>query len=164
MNEQPLNCKLRQLEAIGGESTVAVLTDILIAPEAEAPAIIAQWPASRGWPSLQTTGLDWLLLSDLANALNQPELAQSLEELGPSVSVDDANGPWIYVLPTGLRDAVAGIARDDLGAVAASWAEGEEATARDLTAQDAERLLVEIQALALRARGEQKPMLLWVSL
>lgn len=41
---------------------------------------------------------------------------------------------------------------------------GEEAGAMGLTPQAAEELLRGLQALAIRARDGQKPLLLWVSM
>ncbi|TDK31263.1 hypothetical protein E2F50_20175 [Rhizobium deserti] len=143
---------------------MAVLTDILVAPAADAPAIISEWPNSKKWPALQTTGLDWLVLADLAEALGQSALAQSIENLDPSSSADETQGPWVYVLPTELRDHIASIASSDLSTVAEAWSDKGEANARGLTAKDAERLLLEIQPLAVAARDSGKPMLLWVSL
>ncbi|MGZ2506082.1 hypothetical protein EHI47_38925 [Rhizobium leguminosarum] len=143
---------------------MAVLTDIVIASANDAPAIIAQWPGSKMWPGLQTTGLDGLVLADLAEALGQVNLARSIEDLDPSAFADEANGPWVYVLPNELRDHLANIDASDLDRVAQVWAEKEEASARGLTAQDAQRLLLEIQPLAAVARDGQKPMLLWISM
>ncbi|WP_105436354.1 hypothetical protein [Neorhizobium tomejilense] len=143
---------------------MAVLTDILVAPATDAPAIISEWPNSKRWPSLQTTGLDWLVLADLAEALGQAALARSIENLEASSSADETKGPWVYVLPTELRDHIASIASIDLSTIAEAWSDKEEAKARGLTAQDAQRLLLEIQPLAVSARDGQKPMLLWVSM
>lgn len=143
---------------------MAVLTDILIAPTHDAPAIIANWPGAKNWPGLQTTGLDALVLSDLAVALAQTTLATAIEELDPYSSADEANGPWLYVLPNELRDHLATLTADDLGPIAKSWSEQEEAIARGMTEEDAARLLSQIQSLAVTARNDQKPMLLWVSL
>jgi hypothetical protein len=143
---------------------MAVLTDILIAPAHDAPAIIANWPGAKNWPGLQTTGLDALVLSELATALGQSTLATAIEELDPYTSADEANGPWLYVLPTELRDHLASLAADDLGPIARAWAQQEEATARGMTEDDAARLLSQIQSLAVTAQDGQKPMLLWISL
>lgn len=146
---------------------MAVLTDILIAPTQDAPAIIANWPGAKNWPGLQTTGLDALVLSDLAEALGQSALAIAIaiaiEELDPH-SFKEANGPWLYVLPNDLRDHLANLKADDLGPIARIWSEQEEAIARGMTEDDAARLLLQIQSLATTARDDQKPMLLWVSL
>lgn len=143
---------------------MAVLTDILIAPEHDVPAIVAQWPGAKNWPALQTTGLDWLILAELAEALDQAPLAQAMEQLDPASSADEVNGPWVYVLPMPLRDTIAALGPDRLGPVAKAWAGREEADAAGLTPADAERLLRDIHALAIRARDEGKPMLLWISL
>lgn len=143
---------------------MAILTDIVVASANDAPAIIARWPGSKLWPGLQTTGLDGLVLADLAEAFGQVDLARSIEDLAPSAFADKANGPWVYVLPNELRDQLANIAASDLGKVAQIWANKEEASARGLTAQDAQRLLLEIQALAVVARDGQIPLLLWISM
>lgn len=143
---------------------MAVLTDILIAPEQDAPAIIDEWPASKSWPGLQTTGLDALVLAELADALGQSDLARSIEDLDPHSFKDEANGPWLYVLPNALRDHLANIPRDNLASTAKAWSEQEEASARGMTETDAERLLQQIQSLAVTARDSQNPMLLWISL
>jgi hypothetical protein len=143
---------------------MAVLTDILIAPTQDAPAIIANWPVAKNWPGLQTTGLDALVLSDLAEALGQSALAIAIEELDPHSFNDEANGPWLYVLPNDLRDHLANLKADDLGPIARTWSQQEEAMARGMTEDDATRLLLQIQSLATTARNDQKPMLLWVSL
>jgi hypothetical protein len=113
---------------------------------------------------LQTTGLDALVLSDLAEALGQSALAIAIEELEPHSFKDEANGPWLYVLPNDLRDHLANLKADDLGPIARTWSQQEEAMARGMTEEDAARLLLQIQSLATTARNDQKPMLLWVSL
>lgn len=142
---------------------MAVLTDILVAPEVDIPAIVEQWPGVKNWPSFQASGLDSLVLSDLAAALGRSALAQSVEEIDPASFRNEASGPWLYVLPAEFRDQIAAIPSDRTSAVAKAWSQGEEASDRGMTAQDAERLLVAIQGLATKARDEQKPMLLWVS-
>ena len=143
---------------------MAVLTDILMAPASEAPAIIAQWPAEKRWPAFQTTGLDWLVLADLAEALGQSRLAREIEGLRPSSFADERQGPWVYVLPTVFRDQIADMAPDETGVVAKSWGDKEETRERGLTPQIAEGVLRELRALATRARDGQQPLLLWISL
>lgn len=143
---------------------MAVLTDIIIAHPADALAIIAEWPTHKRWPALETSGIDWLVLSDLVLALRQPALSRSIDEQSPMVSVDETDGPWLYLLPSDLRDLMASIGPVDMPAVAKAWANGAEAVNRGLTEDVAKSLLVEIQKLAVRARLENKPMLLWISM
>lgn len=143
---------------------MAVLTDIIIAHPADAPSIIAEWPAQKRWPAFETSGLDWLVLSDLALALKQPALSKAVDEQSPVASADETDGPWLYVVPTDLRDLIASIGLEDMPAVAKSWAIGEEAANRGLTEEVAQSLLMEIQKLAIRARAESKPMLVWISM
>jgi hypothetical protein len=68
------------------------------------------------------------------------------------------------VLPNDLRDHLANLKADDLGPIARTWSQQEEAIARGMTKDDAARLLLQIHSLATTARDDQKPMLLWVSL
>ncbi len=48
---------------------MVVLTDILVAPVHDTPAIISEWPGVKRWPAIEATGLDGLVLKDLAAAL-----------------------------------------------------------------------------------------------
>jgi len=143
---------------------MAVLTDILIAPEHDVPAIMAEWPGAKKWLALETTGLDGLMLTELAEAFDQPVLARAIEDLAPSAAADEAAGPWVYVLPIDFRDRVAGISKPDLGTIAKSWAEREEASLMGLTPEIAEGLLRDLQNLATEAQAREEPLLLWVSL
>lgn len=143
---------------------MAVLTDIIIAPAADVPAIIHEWPGKKRWSAFETSGLDWLVLADLASALLQPGIARSIEEQDPSAEADSSDGPWLYVLPTEFRDRIADIGATELDAVAAAWSGGEEASNRGLDTEPAKRLLLEIRRMAVQARSEQKPILLWVSM
>lgn len=142
---------------------MAVLTDILIAPPNDASAIVAQWPGSKNWPAFETTGLDALVLAELAEALDRPSLATAIRNLAPSAG-DNADGPWVFVLPTEFRDRIAGIPAGRIGALAQAWSDKEETRAGGLTSQAAEQLVLGLQALAARARDGQKPLLLWISL
>lgn len=143
---------------------MAVLTDIIIASTNDVPAIVADWPGEKRWPAFETSGLEYLLLSELAVALQRATLAHTIETLDPTVSVSETDGPWLYVVPTELRDLIAEVPPCEIGAVARRWSEGEEAVDRGLSHEDAERLILAIQKLAVKARGEGKPMLLWVSM
>lgn len=143
---------------------MSVLTDILLAPVSEASQVLADWPRVKRWPAVAVPGLDTLVLEDLAVALGQEQVVQAIQELDPSCFDDEANGPWVYVLPMALRDSLATVAPHDVGKRAKAWAAGEEAGARGLTPLVAEGLLRELQALAVRARGEGLPMLMWMSL
>lgn len=143
---------------------MSVLTDILLAPVSEAPRVLSDWPRDKRWPAVATPGLDTLVLEDLAVAMGREQLAQAIQELDPSCFDDEAQGPWIYVLPVALRDALATLAPQEVGKLAKAWSAGEEAGARGLTPLVAEGLLHALQALAVRARGEGLPMLLWMSL
>lgn len=143
---------------------MAILTDIIVAQATDAPAIIAEWPGEKRWPALETTGLDYLLLSELAAALKEKALANTIETLDPSSSANEADGPWLYILPIELRDRMADLLPADVGAVATGWSKGEEAVNRGLAPADAERMVQAIQKLAIRARDEGKPMMLWISM
>lgn len=143
---------------------MAVLTDIIVAPTTEVPAIIAEWPGTKRWPVFETTGLDLLVLADLALALKRPIEATAIDEQTPAASADESEGPWLYVLPGGLRDSIAALGSSDIPAVADAWAKGEEAENRGLTTDIAERLLAQIQKLAAQARAEDKPLLLWMAM
>ena len=113
---------------------------------------------------LEATGLDLLVLADLALALKRPIEATAINEQTPAASADEAEGPWLYVLPVGLRDSIAAIGPADIPTVADAWAKGEEAENRGLTTDIAERLLAQIQKLAVQAHAEEKPLLLWISM
>lgn len=143
---------------------MAVLTDILVAPESDVPAIILQWPGTKSWAALESTGLDGIMLSELADALGDSKLAEEIAGLGPASFADEVSGPWVYVLPFGFRDQIADLPAPELEAMATAWAEREEAKAMGLSPQVAASLLSEIHSLAIAASKSGQPLLLWISL
>ncbi|AMU98501.1 hypothetical protein TP47_00350 (plasmid) [Xanthomonas citri pv. aurantifolii] len=147
---------------MGGE--MAVLTDILVAPAHDAPAIISEWPGEKRWPAIEATGLDGLVFEELAVALGHPRLAEAIQDLDPSSFADEANGPWVYVLPTELREQLVVLLPEDFARVSKAWSQGEEARGRGLTPEIAEGLLRQLHSLANRAHQEDRALLLWISL
>jgi hypothetical protein len=143
---------------------MAVLTDILVAPAHEAPAIVSEWPGEKRWPAIETTGLDALILEELAVALGNPLLAEAMQDLDPSSFGDQADGPWVYVLPMEFRNQIAGLSAEDYARVSKAWCEGEEASGQGLTLDIAEDLLRQLHTIAVRAREKNHPLLLWISL
>lgn len=143
---------------------MAVLTDLLVAPATDATAIIEEWPATRRWLAFQSTGLDTILLAELAEALAEPDLVDAIEALEPLAFADEAGGPWIYLLPEKLRDRLADLTGESIAEVASIWAGREQATNLGLSADIAQDLLHRMQDLASEARKSGHPLLLWISL
>jgi hypothetical protein len=140
-----------------------MLTDILIVSRGEASTILEQYPQRRDWPRLELKGLDNTKLAALLEALGASAEAPALEGEGCLVA-SRKEGPWVFVLPTALRDLLANLPEGEFRAVAERWAAHEELVFDEWTADDVEPGIGMLKEQAKKSAASGKDLLLWMSL
>lgn len=145
-----------------------MLTDLIVAIEEDAPAILNAQGHASIWPTLEAKGVDQVKLASLRFILKglPPDDEQVIEYMKSFEALVDGGekGPWIDALPEDLVHLLATMPGSDLPKVAGAWANIEEAKLDRWVADDVEKRLGELAALAATAVAQGKRLLLWICL
>ena len=149
---------------------VGVLFDYFRAPDASTASLVLE---RVGGPT--TPDLDAPVLDAVAGKGFEPEvMMRTLQSLLTGVSYDQLpegellamegeDGPWVWQLSEELRDALADAPGGRLPAVAEQWVRTEEFWDQ-ATAAEVLPFLVEVTALARRARQAGERLYCWICL
>ena len=143
---------------------MGVLSDLIVADRSEAQAIIdAHGTHDRTWPVLESKGINEVKLESLWSAL--PGGSRDPAFMDATSCVYRAKGgPWVMVVPPPMVLALSNVADNELDRLAAAWADTDEGREEGWSADGARDFLVELVAIARRAREAQKDLLLWTCL
>jgi hypothetical protein len=148
----------------GVELPVGVVSEIVMADDADAEAVAEDAAPSRRWPGLDAGGLDQVKLAILWAILSGGELRDALVEAFTPLAEVSADGPWVFRVPSDLVAALAGLEAGRAGTVAAAWSGAEELQLEDRDPDDVRRLLDGLRGVARAAQAARKPLLMRVSL
>lgn len=143
---------------------MGLLTDFVIAGEDEAGDLATAVRPAERWPTLECKGVEMVKISTLfAAATGTPpddDLPGSFELAGEGRD----EGPWVFRIPENIAGAIAGIAPDELPAVAARWAATEELRLDGWSAGEAAEVIGQLRGHAKKAIEARSTLFLWLSL
>lgn len=148
---------------------MGVLADIIVANRDEAAAInAAGGDHLRQWDCLESKGIDTIKLGTLSQILanRSPDDVDTVVKFmtGDLLDQSSDDGPWIYLVPDSLRDALAALDEDTEESVASKWARTEEFQLDRWLDEDVNEYLHDLVLRARKARETGKSLLLWMSL
>jgi hypothetical protein len=141
---------------------VGVLSDIVVADESQAEAILSMSVPSQELPGADVKGIDTIKLATLESILTGQPYEQ-VESHDP-VAGDSDGGPWVFAVRPSLVSALATASDTQLSAAATEWSATEEFQL-DAWPLDAVRsVLAELTRVSKLATNERKRVFLWMSL
>ena len=145
-----------------------MLSDLIAATAEDAQSILSTPAHANVWPTLEAKTVDRVKLASLALLLRDklPDDEPVIQYMKSFQSLADGGeeGPWIELVPTDLVDDLAKLQDDRVQAVAAAWANTEEARLDGWSAKHAASFLHELSVFAGSARAQGRMVLLWISL
>lgn len=136
-----------------------VLTDILNAARADANEVLAD---TRGkWPRLRFNSLDNMALAGLWSALGAAD-ASAFE--GEAHLIAHTSERWVFEFPQDFVHRLSDLKPGNVGEVAAAWATHEELMHIGADGPAVEPVVNSICAFARQAAGDEKSMLLLMTL
>lgn len=143
---------------------MGVLTDIVVASEAEAGAVGRASVPSQQWPGMDAKGIDQIKLGMLLSLLSGEPYRDSLVDEFTFLWEQSDDGPWVYRIPPCLVDRLSQLQGPELQRVAQEWARIEEFRLVNWKPADVEAVLRALVGLAEQARSQGKDLLMWMCL
>jgi hypothetical protein len=142
---------------------MGVLSDIIVADRAQAPAI----NAARGrhlqqWAGADLKGLDTIKLGSLWQILSGVTVDHTI--MADALDQASSDGPWVFLVPPELVTKMAALDEESIEPVAEQWAATEECALDRWKSVDAEDYLNTLAEVSRKAKGASKDLLLWMSL
>lgn len=137
-----------------------MLTDILIASTSDAPEILSATPGS--WPRLQFNSLDNMALAGLWAALGATAEAADFE--GEKHLLAHTPERWVFEFPQDFVHRLSELHPARIKDVAAVWATHDELAQMGSSGPAIEPVVEAISGFARQATGENKSLLLFMSL
>ena len=144
---------------------MGVLSDFVIAPPEAATQIgesirpSEQWKTLEGWKGIETIKLSTLYCSITGEKYSN-ELMRSFKLLGGNKE----DGPWVFIFPNKVTDAIASLEKERYTEVAKLWAQTDELKIDGWKVQDAELFVSQIVDYAKKSKLSNKSLFLWFSL
>ena len=144
---------------------MGVLSDFVIALPKAAPQIgesirpSEQWKTLEGWKGIETIKLSTLYCSITGEKYSN-ELMQSFKLLGGNKE----DGPWVFIFPKKVIDAMASLEKERYTVVAKLWVQSDELKMDGWKVQDAELFISQIVEYAKKSKLSNKSLFLWFSL
>ncbi|MBI4579964.1 MAG: hypothetical protein HY718_09700 [Planctomycetes bacterium] len=142
-----------------------MLTEIFAATESELKGMdLGLSPLGR-FPTLESWGVQPLMIAQLQAILEESDLKDTdcvLERTAEPLRVAGDEGPWVYPVPTSMRDALAGADVDGIRPVADQWFATEEWRLEDWPREAFDEWLDELLELAEEAIEADRQLYLWV--
>ena len=123
---------------------------------------IAAAGAPQGEGSVDTGGLD----SAAFLSLHMCAIGGDLHDLLPAydpIAKDSEEGPWVFAIPSRLRDHLALLSPAAIRDLALAWAECEELQEDEVGADEALEILVGISELARTTSSTGSELIMWLS-
>ena len=124
--------------------------------------VIASAGVPNGESSIDTGGLDSAAFLSLHMCAFDSELDELLPAYDPVAQSSD-QGPWVFVIPTQLRDHLASLSDSAVLDLANEWAECEELQDDGVASEEAAEILVGVSEVARMASSSGKELMLWLS-
>lgn len=148
---------------------MGVISELIIASASDASLVAESLSPCENWQGFVWKGLDHIKLATLwciiaGEELEVDHVVERSEQIEMTNSASE-EGPWVFVIPTELRNILAELAREDdekIQAVARDWATTEELEEWEFS--DVTGMLQETIDLADSARIVEKDLLLWICL
>jgi hypothetical protein len=137
-----------------------MLTDILIASPDDAPQILSAAPGS--WPRLQFNSLDNVALAGLWAALGATAEAADFE--GEKHLLAHTPEQWVFEFPQDFVRRLSTLQPAGIKDVAAAWATHDEIARMGASGPAIEPVVDAVSGFARQATGENKSLLLFMSL
>lgn len=118
-----------------------------------------QWNTLEGWKGIETIKLATLYCSITGKEYSS-ELMNSFKLLGG----DKEEGPWVFIFPENVTEALATLEENRFTEVAEKWAETEELKLDGWRVEDAKLFISQIVQHAKKAKSANKSLFLWFSL
>jgi len=142
---------------------MAVLSDLLVAPEQQTNAVLISQRPAKQWTAAEWKGLSEINFEQLWAILDKrPYDLSRLKQF--KTLTKSADGPWVIVFPHQLTRQIAGLPKEALASISKAWAASEEFRLDKLPEPDVFILLSDVHRLAVLAVKEKKALMLWVSL
>lgn len=143
--------------------------DYVIADVKQAQSVLEAPDPTARWPGIQIDPIDPAKLATLRAILLGkpiPELPlQAAEREFKELAASGEAGPWVLLLPDDLIKALAKLDAQTLAKVVDRWLETDEfQDDGNWAAEEVTEMLRALQKLALDAKKQGKPMLMYVSL
>ncbi len=140
---------------------MGVLTDLLVATEADMEAIgEMDYPLGQ-FPGLDAKGLDWVSFSTLQELVTGEPYDDVLKLYDPVLTVSD-DGPWISKIPANLVQRLASLTETERRTIGARWAQTDELK-HQWTEDVVQEVLEDICKLAVKAVSQPDHVLLmWI--
>jgi hypothetical protein len=144
---------------------MGVLSDFVIAPPEAAPQIgesirtSEEWKTLEGWKGIETIKLSTLYCSITGENYSN-KLMQSFKLLGGNKE----DGPWVFIFPNKVTDAIASLSKERYKEVAKLWVQTDELKMDGWKLQDAELFISQIVEYAKISKLSNKSLFLWFSL
>lgn len=137
-----------------------MLTDILIASTDDAPRIVSATPDN--WPRLQFNSLDNVALAGLWSALGAA--AEAVDFEGERHLLAHTQEQWVFEFPQDFVRRLCALQPAGIKDVAAAWATHDEIARMGASGPAIEPIVDAVRGFALQATGENKSLLLFMSL
>ncbi|SDZ39296.1 hypothetical protein SAMN05518854_105455 [Variovorax sp. YR266] len=137
-----------------------MLTDILIASTDDAPQILSTTPGS--WPRLQFNSLDNVALAGLWAALGAT--AEAVDFEGEKHLLAHTPEQWVFEFPQDFVRRLCALQPAGIKDVAAAWATHDEIARMGASGPAIEPVVEAVRGFARQATGENKSLLLFMSL
>jgi hypothetical protein len=137
-----------------------MLTDILIASTNDAPEILSATPGN--WPRLQFNSLDNMALAGLWAALGATAEAADFE--GEKHLLAHKPERWVFEFPQDFVHRLSALQPAGIEDLAAVWATHDELAQMGASGPAIEPIVEAISGFARQATGENKSLLLFMSL
>jgi len=141
---------------------MGILTDFIIADPGDAPAICLTQKHWEKWPTLQLKNADNSVLAALAEAFGDHAEAKAIEAATAILHQCGDNGPWIFMVPANLVRRIVALPPQERSALVDRWAKQQEMILGGWSRDDVDRLFSALHTWALRAKENNKPLLLWM--
>ncbi|HEX3049643.1 MAG TPA: hypothetical protein VHP83_03230 [Aggregatilineaceae bacterium] len=140
---------------------MGVLTDLLVATEADLEAIgEMDYPLGQ-FPGLDAKGLDWVSFATLQELVTGEPYDDVLKLYDPVLIVSD-DGPWISKIPANLVERLASLTETERRTIGSRWAQTEELK-RWWAEEVVQDVLKDICDLAVRVISQPDHVLLmWI--
>ena len=146
---------------------MGVLTEIYIADVADAPALRDHLRRDDRWTGIDVKGQSEITLSELWHVLNPSVSASEVEGEFKLLTDDDAEGPWVYLIPEELAKTIGETKDEELPRIHKAWLDQEEMSGNVMDDGDAACVLAQLKdlvSLARTATTQNKTLLMWVCL
>lgn len=142
---------------------MGVLIDLIVVDSSCAEDIALSDSPAAEFEGLEAKGIDPVKLCTLKSILMEKPYDGTWISDFELLAGDESEGPWVTGVPSDLVAALCSLSEQNIAGVSAKWHETEEFALDGWDLGDVETALRGIWQLALRARLEQKPMLMWMS-